>query len=276
MRAILLAFFIALSTAAQADIPKPITIEDTLDLMLERLSSDFPDARIDRANRNIVLDPSGDAVFNPDNIHSVLRNIDSGADREAELNGFIAAMIQANNAPAIEGVLPLDALYPVVRHESFTQDNRSMGLYAEPFVGDMVKVYAIDYPTYVAYVTKDHFDDGLTVDALHAAAAQNLSRKIDEMEFQQHGDIFLVVSDGFYESSLVVDAAIWTSFAEQLGDNIVMSVPARDLLMFTPMAATEAIVFMQEYRDEIIADGAHPLSELSYIWTDGAWSVFDR
>ncbi|SMX33657.1 DUF1444 family protein [Octadecabacter ascidiaceicola] len=276
MRAILLFLFIALSSTVRADIPKPETLDDTLEMMLERLLPTYPEARINRANRNIVLDPSGNVIFNPDNIHSVLRNLENGADREAELNAFIATMITANTDAGLEGALPLEILYPVVRHQSFVENDGSLGLYSEPFVGDMVRVYAIDYPDYVAYVTKDHFDDGLTVDTLHAVAARNLSRKIEGTEFQQHGDIILVVNDGFYESSLVVDNALWESFSEQLGDDIIMAVPARDLLMFTPASAGESVAFMNDYRDEIIADGAHPLSALSYIWNDGAWQVYDR
>ena len=122
----------------------------------------------------------------------------------------------------------------------------------------MIKVYAINYPDYVAYVTNDHLEDGLTIDTFHAAAAQTLSRKTNATEFQQHGDIILAVGDGFYESSLMVDDTVWSSFAAQLGEDIVMTVPARDLLMFTPASMADTATFMFEYRDEIIADGAHP------------------
>jgi uncharacterized protein YtpQ (UPF0354 family) len=275
MRALLLTLFVALSGPVVADIAKPTSVMDTLVLMLDRLLPAYPDARIDLTSLNITLDATGDTVMNPDNLHSVLRNIENGADREAELDGFIATMIAANAAQPVDGPIPLDALYPVVRHASFAQNDGGMDLYSEPFVGDMIRVYAIDYPDYVAYVTMQNFDDGLTVDALHAAAADNLVAKFEITQFEQRGDVIVAYTDGFYESSLVVDGVLWTSVAAQFDDEIVMIVPARDMIAFAPASATGVVDVLADVRDDIITNGAHPLSALTYIWRGGAWQVLD-
>jgi len=277
MRAFFFTLLIALSGATfspvVADIAKPATVSDTLDLMLERLLPAFPDAYIDPINQNIVMGADTDAVMNPDNLHSVLRNIDNGADREASLDGFITTMITAFSTDPIEGAIPLDIIYPVVRHESFAEGIASVKLHFEPFMGDMILVYAIDYPDYVAYVNDDSFEGGLDIDDMRAAAVENLQTKIDIAAVEQNGAFFFLTADGFYESSMVLDAALWDNIAEQMGEEIAMIVPARDTVIFTFASNVEAVETLNLIRDDIIKDGAHPLSSLTYIWRDGAWLV---
>ncbi len=282
-----LLFVIATTTfisprAVLADLPKPANVGETLDLMLDYLRPDFPDAKINTAEQNITLDADGQMVLNPDNLHAILQTTDDGAEREAQFNAFLGTVVTSlNQSPATEGV-PLDRVYPVLRHKSFAQaSNGDVGNgavpYAQPFIGDMVLVYAIDYPDHVAYVTQSHLDDAqVTLTQLQQAADLNLSLKLDETQFQQQNGSFMVITDGFYESSMVLDSALWADIARQLGDDLVMIVPARDLVVFAPASNAEAIGFLETARDNILNGGTHQLSGLMYLWQGGAWQVFAR
>lgn len=274
MRHLIAVLIALLPVVALADIAKPATLSDTLDLMLERVLNDFPQARIDRGNQTIVLDSDGDSTINPDNLHAVLNSIEDGAAREAELDRFVSVLMAANTAGTPDDAIPLDSIYPVVRHVDFVQSGAATGLYSEPFMGDLALVYAIDYPDYVAYVTQDNLDTGLTLQTVQDAARENLNRKLQITQFERNGGFYVVVTDGFYESSMITDSALWEGLATQLGEDLVAILPARDVLVFTVASDTATINRMALIRDNILTNGTHPLSDFTYIWMDGAWQVF--
>ncbi|MCF2872450.1 hypothetical protein L0664_15350 [Octadecabacter sp. G9-8] len=82
MRSFVLSLMCALclSGAALADIEKPASLNDTLDLLLDRILPTFPQAQVNRTDRNITLDPADGSIVNPDNIHAVLQSAQDGAD----------------------------------------------------------------------------------------------------------------------------------------------------------------------------------------------------
>ena len=150
--------YLIAASAAHAQIPKPENIDQTLDLMLDQLLADFPDAAINTDAQNINLDADGQMVMNPDNLHAVLRTIDDAVAREAELERFVATTVTSlTQAPVTDQVL-LEQVYPVLRHERFITAGQggtanAVMPYAQPFLGDMVLVYAIDYPSHCLLYT---------------------------------------------------------------------------------------------------------------------------
>ena len=272
--------YLIAASAAHAQIPKPENIDQTLDLMLDQLLADFPDAAINTDAQNINLDADGQMVMNPDNLHAVLRTIDDAVAREAELERFVATTVTSlTQAPVTDQVL-LEQVYPVLRHERFITAGQggtanAVMPYAQPFLGDMVLVYAIDYPSHVASVTQAHLDTSqLSEIRLKEKADLNLSRLLENIQIHQQNSAFMVVVDGFYESSTILDRTLWTDISRQLEDDVVMVVPARDLVLFTPASNTEGVDFLAEARDNILVNGTHQLSSLMYIWRDEGWQIF--
>lgn len=288
MRSLLLSLIcvLCLNGPALADIERPATLNDTLSLLLERLKPASPEARLNPADRNITLDRAGATIVNPDNIHAVLQSSRDGAEREAALENFVDAMTDAMNEPARDPAdLPLDRVFPVLRHASFAQStgdggvapSAGNGLYYEPYIGDMILVYAIDYPDRVAYVTRANLRDAdVYPSQMNDAAWRNFAAKRAALEFQGNGTTFMAVIDGFYESTLVLDSELWASVAQQMNDDIVMIVPARDLIIVAPASNTAEVAFLSTMRTDVINTGTHQLSELMYIWQGGRWDVFTQ
>jgi len=270
---------------ALSDIERPDTIEDTLSLLLDRLKPTFPNARINEAEQNIALDWDGGQIVNPDNIHAVLQTTDDAGEREDALNSFVTVMTSAMLEPARDtATLPMDQIYPVLRHQSFAQATGDGGvtlsednaLYFEPYLGDMILVYAIDYPDRVAYVTRaDLRDAGVAGDAMKAAAWDNFGAKRAIARFEGNGISFMAIVDGFYESSMMLDDELWNSVSARWNDDIVMIVPARDLLIVAPFGETAEVAFLDQIRVDVLTTGTHQLSDLTYLWQDGRWQVFD-
>lgn len=263
-----------LSLPVWADIPRPTSVEQTLALMLERLTPDFPDAAINWSDRNIALDAEGTLILNPDNIHAVLQTIDDGAAREAELEGFLATVTASIDDDPFDDGLPLDRVFPVVRHQSLATFEGSEDLFVERAIGDLIVTYVIDYPDRVAYLTRTAMADaGVTEQVLATEATRNMALKQSHTEFRGGNGIYMAVIDGFYESSLLLDEALWADLAAQLGDDLIIAVPNRDILLLTTASDTAAVTFLDEIRAESLATGSHPLSEFSYFWRNGALSL---
>jgi uncharacterized protein YtpQ (UPF0354 family) len=287
MRTVFISFMCALwlGLPAFADIERPTTLNDTLGLLLERLLPEFPDAVLNSVDRNITLDKDGDTTINHDDIHAVLQTTPDGAEREAALENFVAAMTDAMNEPARDtSELPLGRIYPVLRHASFADGAadggnaalRDGGLYFERYAGDMILVYAIDYPDRVAYLTRQDLRDADVYPAqMTEAAFANLAEKTDIARFEGNGVSFMVVVDGFYESSMVLNDAMWASASERLDDEIVMIVPSRDVLVIAPRRETAEVDFLDSVRQDVLTNGTHQLSGLMYVWRDGRWQVFE-
>lgn len=273
MRHLILAM--CLSTApAWADIPKPETLDQTLALMLPRLVEAFPDARIDWTARNIDLGDGG-SVLNPDNIHAVLRTIDDGAEREAELDRFIATMVTALQEDPTDDGLPLDSVYAVVRQESWATLAGSEDLLWEPFVGNMIRVFAIDYPDRVSYVTQTLLDEeDANLADLRWVAQQNMIAKGHDTQFQGDGQIFLARLDGFYESSLIMDDLLLAEISLQLEGDLVIGVPARDLFVFAPADNPAGVTRLRGIVADANANASHRLSERLYLWSGGRLSEY--
>jgi len=102
----------------------------------------------------------------------------------------------------------------------------------------MILTYAIDYPDRVAYVTRTGLDDaGISAQTLTTAAARNMDAKMQQVRFEGNGSVYFAALDGFYESSLILDDVLWADLSQQLGDDLVISVAARDLIVLPLPAA---------------------------------------
>lgn len=279
MQKLILIAALSLGTAATADTPRPETVAQTLEILCDAArEAGINGATINSADQSLIINPDAgeDAlIMFPDNLHRTLRALVTDDARQAEVDRFISiALQQMAGSDRDTGDLPAERLFPVLRHRDF-QDAVSGDVtpYFTPFLGDMILMYVVDYPDRVEYVTTaDLATTRLSLDDIRSAAFANLAAKSQGLGV--FGDsIYMLQLDGFYEAAMLTQDELWSQVATQLGDDIAMVVPARDLVIFSAASNTGAVAFLIEKRDEILATGAYPLSELLYVWNDGAWTV---
>lgn len=252
-----------------AETPAPQTETETLRIMQDYLSENYPDlnVRIDQASGALVTQhPGADepSLVYPDNLFKTLRATQDAAERTEVLETFLNFLTKPP-----QQTLPdqLDQLRPVLRNrENYNAlDVVPVNL---PFVGDMGIFFVWDKPESVRFVVPDDLPKhGLSLETLDQRARDNFEETPPDLEIEGDG-IFYFVSDGFYESSFLLDTELWRGIEEQLGP-VLVAAPNRDIIIFTPANALTAKPALRRLIKEFQEEQGYNLSRQLYLFRDG-------
>lgn len=273
IRRLILAAVLAAS-AAQADVPRPETVDDTLDILAEayRATDGVEDVTVDRQEQTIALTtPGGEFTSYPDNLHKSLQAAENDSERQEILDDFVAGMTDYL-ARSLEEVPDASIIVPLVRSAEFGGDSGEEGPISDPFVGDLRIYYAFDHPHSFSYVSQASLEDvGLEAEALRGVATENFEARGWAPELQGDG-IWFLEFDGNFEATFLLDDAMWHGFDKQLG-TIIMLALARDLVLFTDADFDGAEDEMRKIAAENFDSLSYPLSQMLFEWTADGWKV---
>lgn len=275
MRPILFAACLALATPSYADVARPDTIADTLELLVTAIrEAGFPNAVIDVENRSVVSDPDDDNSYitYPDNLHRSLQNATSDDERQAILDGFVAPLSEGLDN---SGDFAADRVMPVLRPLDYLDGvGEEAAVQTRPFAGDMMIAYVLDYPTHTTSISPDVMTDaGYDADGLHDLAMANLRTAAANLAVEgSEVGIYFLSLDGYYENAMLLYAPLWDRITEQIGP-VAVTVPARDFVMIAPRSEPALVKMMADIRDQALLDSPYPISARTFSWDKGRWSV---
>jgi uncharacterized protein YtpQ (UPF0354 family) len=115
---------------------------------------------------------------------------------------------------------------------------------------------------------------GLTRRQLRYQAATNLDGMLTSVSV--HGQPpALMVSFGGIESSLLLADPFWDSLAGSVPGDLVVGVPARDVVIITGSESRSGLAKVQRAVDRIfLAKGEHLLLRDLLTWRGGGWELF--
>src|SRR5262245_40775180 len=115
---------------------------------------------------------------------------------------------------------------------------------------------------------------GLSRRQLRYEAAANLDGMLQSVSV--HGQPpALMVSFGGIESSLVLADSFWDSLVGSVPGDLVVGVPARDVVIITGSRSPSGIAKVQRAVDRIfLAKGEHLLLRDLLTWRGGGWELF--
>lgn len=147
---------------------------------------------------------------------------------------------------------------------------------SRPLGGDLVTMYAVDYPERFEYVSQMHLErEGISEEELHALACRNL--QVRAKDIQVHGSYprFMVTAGGNFEASLLHHEDFWRQVVAQipLQGEIHAIVPSRDMLVFTDSGTEGAMEFLKGMLEKDLEDTSHALSKLILALRQGQWVV---
>jgi uncharacterized protein YtpQ (UPF0354 family) len=192
---------------------------------------------------------------------------------------FAAAMSQSGSASA---KLDRSRIVPVIKdrqwlvelHDMFKKQGKPQEHLSESFNDELVIVYAEDDPTRVRYLTMSE-DIGVGRQELRALAVENLKRILPKIEMR--GDRALLVSaGGDYEPSLLLIDEIWSGGQVKVNGDIVVAVPARDVLLVTGSRDRTGLKQVRELATKFAAQGPYGLTDTLFVYRNGRFTKFGR
>src|SRR5689334_6074456 len=141
----------------------------------------------------------------------------------------------------------LDDLLPVLRvadeldEASPTRDGDEK-LVLRPFVGQLLISYVVEKGDLGRpFSERDLRVSGIDELRLHERALDNLARHVRSVgiRLRAYGSIMAVLFDGDLEATLMLYPTLWDHLREEMGDELVVGVPARDVLAVSPLESAE-------------------------------------
>lgn len=142
-------------------------------------------------------------------------------------------------------------------------------------VADLMVFYAFDIGTHYELISqKDLTRLGLTEDALHDTAIENLRALNLQVRANAGDGMYLLTAGGNSEATLLLLPEVWESVAPMVDGDLVVSVPARDAICFTGDATHENLAGLRRATSYILEQARHPLSRVFLRRIDGEWTEY--
>ena len=164
-----------------------------------------------------------------------------------------------------------DKIYPWVK-ETLVDHTALNGKYISPkdtpiisFVGDLLIIFVIERGEDKFEILKDNMlPPGTNIEELYQIACQNLVRDVKFVISNTMYGGFGILADGHHEASSLCFKHIWSLCAEQLDDDIIIMVPAKDMVLFVPASNQKQIEDMHSFGLEAYNRNRDKISDKMY------------
>jgi hypothetical protein len=159
-------------------------------------------------------------------------------------------------------------------------EDKKMEIICKKILPDCFLFYGFDLDTMFVQVMPSDFNASLRLDNIHLVAKENLTyfsehEKVPEIRSSESG-INMIVCGGNYEASLILFEDIWLNLQEQLASVLYVSIPARDMVLFT---TKDNLVAIDEIR-KLVTDQYYTyhrqMSKYLYKVEGDIWTVVEK
>lgn len=187
----------------------------------------------------------------------------------------------ANNTPVASFHEYASKIYPWVKVSSPVGStasfelNDGQALICRPWLGDLIILYVEEAENSFRVLQRHDLPEGFTDEQLHQVALINLSRQVEFELHKSHLGFYGLVAGGNHEAGAICLPGLWKQLATELNDNLVVAIPAKDLLLFSPESDTTGILKMKESAAAIFNNGERLLTKtiFKYHKETADWSV---
>jgi len=184
--------------------------------------------------------------------------------------------IQTKIYPWIKVVYEADEDVPNSTQEIELKDEEQPIM--QSWLGNLAIFYAVDEGDQFSLILKRDMPQNITIEELHDIATTNLERDIEftfrETGFGGHG----LIAGGNHETGSLTLTGIWQWCAEQIQDNLIVAVPAKDLVMMVSENDKDKIASLKNFVTEIFKDGERLLTKQLYHFdkSNSKWRLWGQ
>ncbi|MEL6447128.1 MAG: DUF1444 domain-containing protein [Pseudomonadota bacterium] len=181
----------------------------------------------------------------------------------------------------------IDSLFPVIKDVGYIEQVRELmrksegagqeapfPLYFEPLNNDLVVMYAFDSEASIRFASGADIEAlGIQGKALQVRALDNLLAYLPEIGREGDDSLSMIVADGNYEASLLLYDEIWSRDVFRVAGDIVVFVPARDVVLVTGSEDEAGLARARDLLSE--NDFSYAISPHAYVRTADGWARFE-
>ncbi|MEM6661393.1 MAG: hypothetical protein AAF666_04355 [Pseudomonadota bacterium] len=131
-----------------------------------------------------------------------------------------------------------------------------------------------DSPNSVATLTRARLTEiGLTADQAWGIAQDGMDPLLDQVQLTDHGGLWQVSVDGYYDNAMMIFPDLWDRIAEVIGGVPVVTTPSRGLLVVARASDVENVDALRRLARDAVAQNPRPISERVFRWEGRLWVV---
>jgi uncharacterized protein YtpQ (UPF0354 family) len=145
-------------------------------------------------------------------------------------------------------------------------------------LGDLSIFYVADTGNSFQFLLERDLPKDISKEELHQLAVDNLSRdiefKLHDTSFGGHG----LIAGGDHEAGSICLLGKWEWLTEHLNDNLIVGVPAKDLVILVPESNTDKVSNLKIFVHEIFKDGERLLTRniFKFDRETKKWAIVDN
>ena len=136
----------------------------------------------------------------------------------------------------------------------------------KPFLADLVIFFVADMGNRFEILQQAHIPEDMTVDDLYALATQNLINNIEFKLTPTNFGGYGILAGGNHEAGALCLDYLWEICAGKIGENLIVSVPAKDMLLMVGASQTMEFAAMKSLSANILADRERTLSSHLFLY----------
>jgi len=218
----------------------------------------------------------GEGTAYLDNLYA---QITSDPSRKQDLlQRHVASFAQTFVDPGARSIAR-DKIVPLVKDREWLKDMRRAGtdkqvieLIYEPLNEDLLVVYGEDTPTSVQYFASEVFEkSGIDRKELRALAVRNLRGILNGVDLLKVEGVSSLTSGGDFDASLLLIDEVWDKEKLQVKGEIVVAIPARNMLLFADGNDIAAVASLRRLADRVVSEDPYSLTSQLFVRRDGAF-----
>lgn len=151
-------------------------------------------------------------------------------------------------------------------------------LIKKDWLGDLGILYVADMDNRFQVLLERDLPKGMTKEELHQLAIDNLNRDI---EFKLHAADFgghMLTAGGDHEAGSICLLEMWDWLAEHFNDNLIVGIPAKDLVILVPETDADKITNLKIFVHEIFKSGERLLTKNIFRFDRNSrkWTIVDN
>jgi len=259
-------FTTTFATALRTELPTTtITVIGELQLTVKAADGKEARAFLDNAYREYLADPSNDLA-------SVMRKFVGAFAEQQRLSS--AKLDRAQIVPVIKDRQWLSQAQAAVKARGVAPPQ----YVAEPFNDELVVFYVEDTPKNIRYLIPKQLEEGgVARTELRTLAIQNLKRLLPRIEVHGGPLVSMITAGGSYESSLLLFDDLWSKgdVPARVDGDVVVALPARDLLFFTGSRNSAGVARLRELAAKYVKQASYTLTDALFVYRSGRFVRFD-